>query len=256
MSSEENYCWGLSSTQIEQVFRESTELVCLMRLGHNFSRVNSKWKEVLGWEETELLKCSYLNFIHPGDIEKTVEYENHFIPTGFYNRWRCKDGTYRYLSWTGLAPMGSSPRTERPTFSIVRDITLEFIAKEAREAKVNLLSEQLEFNNSMIQSISDLTRLYLGPLLYLVEAIDGDNLVDLVRHFVQLTGSSFGLLVQEPKKETHVLLRDLVFSSYRSIPFLSEPQVGNSFLLFALSSFIFPRNRSYFCWSSYLALTI
>jgi len=184
-----------------------------MKLGHNFFRVNSKWKQVLGWEEEELLGCSYLSFIHPEDLEKTLEYEKNFIPTGFYNRWRCKDGTYRYLSWTGISPVGSSAQKERPSFSIVRDITIDIIVKEEHKKQIQLLNERLMFNNKVVQAISDLTKLYLGPLATLTEGPE-DNLEALINHFVRLTDSGFGLLIQEPKEEIiHISQKDLLFSN-------------------------------------------
>lgn len=192
------YSWGLNREQIEREFKiDSKQMVCITQLGHHLSRINHYWKIALGWEEDELLSGSYLRFIHPEDVEKTLEYDKHFIPTGFWNRWRCKDGSYRYLSWIGLAPVGvSSSVGERSTFSIVQDVTLEMILQEQKENQIRLLNDQLAFNKDVIHSILSITQLYLGPLANLGGG-DDINSDDLVRHFIRLTESDFGFLVQQ-----------------------------------------------------------
>jgi len=226
--------WGLNRQQIENEFRiNSKQMVCTTQLGHRFSRVNSYWKTVLGWEEEELLSGSYLRYIHPDDIEKTLEYDNHFIPTGYLNRWRCKDGSYRYLSWISLAPVGiSSSVGERATFSIVQDVTLDVILREEKENQIRMLNEQLDFNNGVIHSIKSITELYLGPLASL--GLDEVNFDDLINHFIRLTESSFGFLVQQHSlsPSLSVLQQRVVYSSENTPWIFSEAQVGLIFICF------------------------
>ena len=220
--------WGLNCQQIENEFRiNSKQMVCTTQLGHRFSRLNSYWKVILGWEEEELLSGSYLRFIHPEDIKKTLEYDNHFIPTGFFNRWRCKDGSYRYLSWISLAPVGvSSSVGERATFSIVQDVTLEVILQEQKENQIRILNEQLAFNNEVFHSIQGITKLYLGPLASL--GADEINFDDLIKHFIGLTESSFGFLVQQQSlgPSLSVAQQRVVWSTGTTPLIFSADQVG------------------------------
>jgi PAS domain S-box-containing protein len=86
--------WGLTQVQIKEAFEHSQDFVCLLQFGGSLQQVNSKWSEVLGWSEDELLSRPYIEFVHPKDVAKTLTYEKGFIPVGFENRLRCKDGSY------------------------------------------------------------------------------------------------------------------------------------------------------------------
>jgi len=137
-----------------------------------------------------------MRFLHPDDVAKTLEYESHFMPSGFYNRWMCKDGTFRYLSWTGLSPV-SQPNL---TFSIVRDITLERLLQEHSDVKIKILNDQLQFRSAVARAVQEIQQMYLGPLASNLCSTDG--LQPVVSHFVRLTGSAFGVLRQGTESPT------------------------------------------------------
>jgi PAS domain S-box-containing protein len=65
--------------------------------------VNPAWTQVLGWQESELLGLNLFEFIHPDDRERTragvsKSSSGHAYPR-FDNRYRHKDGSYRWISW-------------------------------------------------------------------------------------------------------------------------------------------------------------
>src|SRR5205823_5016528 len=66
-----------------------------------FKRLNPAWERILGYTRAELLREPFLSFVHPDDREAT-QAEAAKIATGvdtisFENRYRCKDGSYRWL---------------------------------------------------------------------------------------------------------------------------------------------------------------
>ncbi|AWN51075.1 PAS domain S-box protein [Methylobacterium sp. 17Sr1-1] len=66
--------------------------------------VNPAWTAVLGWREDELLGRTIFEFIHPDDVAHTIEgakasSEGHAY-SRFENRYRCKDGSYRWITWS------------------------------------------------------------------------------------------------------------------------------------------------------------
>lgn len=71
-----------------------------------FLETNPAWKAVLGWSDAELHKITFLDFLHPDDIPGTTTlFENMKKGTPalhFENRYRCKDDSYRWISWVAV----------------------------------------------------------------------------------------------------------------------------------------------------------
>lgn len=85
-------------------FEFSNEMLCLANFEGYFTRVNAAWTRTLGWSARELTSRPYIDFVHPDDLEATNR-EAALLATGNYetiwfeNRYRCVDGTYRWLAW-------------------------------------------------------------------------------------------------------------------------------------------------------------
>lgn len=78
-------------------------LVAVLDLDGRFARLNPAWKELLGWDERELLGQSFEGVVHPDDLGATraiVATRFDGVTLGFENRLRHRDGSYRWFSWT------------------------------------------------------------------------------------------------------------------------------------------------------------
>ena len=69
-----------------------------------FKRLNPAWERTLGFTVDEMLAEPFVSFVHPDDRERTGA-EALRIGTGtntvtFENRYRCSDGSYKWLLWT------------------------------------------------------------------------------------------------------------------------------------------------------------
>jgi len=114
----------------ERVFTSSLDLQCVAGFDGYFKRLNPAWTRTLGYTMEELLAKPWLDFVHPDDREVTMAkaQQSH---TGvqifsFENRYRHKDGSYRWLQWT------ANPSLERQlTYASARDVTEYRKAKEA-----------------------------------------------------------------------------------------------------------------------------
>ena len=86
-----------------------------------FKRINPRFSELLGYSDLEILSRPFLDFVHPEDRASTVaemEKLSYGLPTiNFENRYRCQDGTYRWLSWK------ARPFGENLIYAVARDIT-------------------------------------------------------------------------------------------------------------------------------------
>lgn len=113
----------------------SHDLFCLASYDGYFLVLNPAWERTLGWTLHELKARPYLSFVHPDDLDRT-EAEAAMLAAGgstvwFENRYRCRDGSYRWLLWS----VASWPARQR-LYAVARDITPWKDSEEAlRRAK-------------------------------------------------------------------------------------------------------------------------
>jgi PAS domain S-box-containing protein len=104
-----------------------------------FETSNPAWKSLLGWSEEEVASMSIFELLHPDDVERTrggFQLTQQGQPAiRFPNRYRCKDGSYRWISWVGIPEDGM-------VYCSGRDITEEKAA-EAERDRLWTLSEDM-----------------------------------------------------------------------------------------------------------------
>ena len=105
-----------------------------------FETSNPAWKSVLGWSEEEVAALSIFELLHPDDVERTRVGFN-LTQIGqpalrFQNRYRCKDGGYRWISWVGVPEDGM-------VYCTGRDITEEKAAEAERDQLWTLSEDML-----------------------------------------------------------------------------------------------------------------
>lgn len=86
-------------------FALSNDLYCTANRDGHFTRLNPAWERILGWEEEEMLRRPWLDFVHHEDIENTIHAAETMQArsiSGFENRYRAKDGRWLWLRWTSM----------------------------------------------------------------------------------------------------------------------------------------------------------
>jgi PAS domain S-box-containing protein len=121
----------------ERFFSLSLDLFCVAGMDGYFRRVNQAFSAVLGYSIEELLQRPFLELVHPDDREATSAQLAGLArgePTErFENRYRCRDGSYRWLQWV------AAPFTERQLcFAAARDVTREKQDEEALREQARL----------------------------------------------------------------------------------------------------------------------
>ena len=123
----------------ERDFDLSVDLLCLAGVDGYFKVLNSSWERTLGWSSDELMSRPYLDFVHPDDRDATAveaaKLAAGFQSVHFRNRYRCRDGSYRWLAWTATPALANGT-----IYAGARDVTSAVLAEEQRHA---LLREQL-----------------------------------------------------------------------------------------------------------------
>jgi putative two-component system response regulator len=139
--------------------RECTlDLIATANYDGYFTDVNPAFTRTLGFTAAELLAAPFTEFVHPDDLEPTLaavvqQTEEGRDVLSFQNRYRTKDGSYRWLEWT------SSPDPAgRELIAVARDITdrkrLEELEGEylhRLEADVRERTKELNRRNSELE---------------------------------------------------------------------------------------------------------
>jgi PAS domain S-box-containing protein len=133
----------------DRIWNVSQDLLVVTDRNGVWQTVNPAWTRTLGWSEAELLNRTSEWLEHPDDngltqaqlgklgtIETTVRFES---------RFRHKDGSYRWLSWTGVADKGRN-------YAVARDVTAEKAAAERLRA-----TEEALLQSQKMEAVGQLT---------------------------------------------------------------------------------------------------
>ncbi len=132
----------IKSEQINKFFNVSLDMLCIADTYGYFRQLNPEWETTLGYPINELIGKQFFDFIHPDDIEptakavKTLSEQKEIL--NFINRYRCKDGTYKWIEWKSY-PAGNI------IYAAARDITER--KKKEEELKLNLEHQKLVLNS-------------------------------------------------------------------------------------------------------------
>jgi PAS domain S-box-containing protein len=97
-----------------------------------FQRLDPAFTRAFGYTETELLAAPFVTFVHLEDRAATraeLDKLGRGEPAlGFENRFRRRDGAYRWLAWTAV------PTPEGLVYAAARDITARRLADGRADA--------------------------------------------------------------------------------------------------------------------------
>ncbi|MFB1489602.1 MULTISPECIES: response regulator [unclassified Thiocapsa] len=114
---------GLVNARTEELnrfFTTGLDMFCIVNAEGSFLRVNPEWERTLGYPPEELEGHPFIDFVHPQDRDATLEATRRLNAQGtildFENRYRCRDGSYRWIEWRSF-PSGEL------IYAAARDVT-------------------------------------------------------------------------------------------------------------------------------------
>ena len=169
--------------ELDRFFSLSLDMLCIAGFDGYFKRVNPAWTRVLGYTTDEMLAQPYMNFVHPDDRNPTSEAAGTLNIGGqviaFENRYRAKDGSYRWLEWSSVP----YPH-ERTIYGAARDIT------ERKEAKATIARYSKDLAEARKAQAADASR-----LARLVSELEVRNLLNVVHDALQTSDAPLAIEV-------------------------------------------------------------
>jgi PAS domain S-box-containing protein len=133
----------------DRIWNVSQDLLVVADRNGVWQTVNPAWTKTLGWSEAELLNRTSEWLEHPDDGGIT---RSHVKKLGanettvkFESRFRHRDGSYRWLSWTGVSDRDRN-------YAVARDVTAEKAAAERLKA-----TEEALLQSQKMEAVGQLT---------------------------------------------------------------------------------------------------
>jgi PAS domain S-box-containing protein len=159
----------VKTQELDQFFNVALELLCIANTDGYFLRLNPMWAKTLGYSEAELLSHQFLDFVHPEDRDSTLAAISDLSAQKqvwhFENRYRCRDGRYRWIEWNSF-PSGNR------IYAAARDVT------ERRQVEAALRLSEDKFSKAFHTSPDSININRLNDGVY----------VDVNEGFTRLTG--------------------------------------------------------------------
>lgn len=132
--------------ELDRYFTSSLDLLCIADSKGTFHRLNPEWEKTLGYKLDELIGTNFLTYIHPDDLQSTIDkisvLSDQKAVLDFANRYKCKNGSYRWIEWRSY-PSGEF------IYAVARDITeRKIVEKQLMENEYILKQQNEELNKS------------------------------------------------------------------------------------------------------------
>ena len=186
----------------ETFFATSLDLLVIRDAGLKIVKVNQAWEKVLGYRAQELEGQPMLSFIHPDDVASShaqmQRAQTEKDVKGIINRYRCRDGGYRYLEWR-------AHQEGDLVYGVARDVT-ERRAIEAEMAEAKAAAEAAnKAKSEFLANMSHELRTPLNAIIGFSEVMKGEIFGSLNPRYAE-----YALLIHRSGEHLLALITDIL----------------------------------------------
>src|SRR5262249_14292241 len=129
--------------------------LCIAGFDGYFKLLNPAWQATLGFTQEDLLAQPHLEFVHPEDREATRKETAKLTTDGavvaLENRYRCKDGSYKRLSWKAV-PFADA----QLVYAVARDVSERKRVERRRAAEhavTRVLADSAKLGEALLETL-------------------------------------------------------------------------------------------------------
>jgi PAS domain S-box-containing protein len=167
--------------QSDRVFNVALDMFCIAGFDGYFKYLNPAWERTLGWTTAELMAKPWLEYVYPEDKSKTENVKSVLVDGKevyqFENRYMCKDGSVKWLSWN------SQPYADESIMiGAARDITQsKRVESQLIDAKIRA-EESDRLKSAFLANMSHEIRTPMNGVIGFSDLLRNDDLSSEERH--------------------------------------------------------------------------
>jgi PAS domain S-box-containing protein len=179
---------------IDRFFALSLDLMMIANDEGHFVRVNPAFERLLGYSPQELIGKPFTDFIHPDDLEPTLQRYSEQTAGGkvnsFENQYRHTDGSYRWVLWSATAT------EDGLIYATGRDVTERRQMEEDLRASREQALEASRLKSEFVANMSHEIRTPLNGVVCMSELLLETELESDQREYAAVTLTSAEALMR------------------------------------------------------------
>jgi two-component system, sensor histidine kinase and response regulator len=176
------------------LFELALDMLCIAGFDGYFKLVNPAWQRVLGYTADELTSKPWLDFVHPDDLEATITEGKKLLKGGdvirFRNRYRTKDGTYKWFSWMATPHFESGM-----IYGVAKDITENKRIEEELEQARSQAEAATRAKSEFLANMSHEIRTPMNGIIGMTELVLDSKLTNEQRDYMKTVRDSADALL-------------------------------------------------------------
>ncbi|WP_445504314.1 PAS domain S-box protein [Microvirga sp. G4-2] len=132
--------------QRSRTWQVSPDLLGVANATGYVTSLNPAWEQTLGWTQEQIARTPFVDLLHPDDIGPTLAAFDKLRQgepvLRFENRYRAKDGSYRWISWVAV-PEGEEFYCSGRNVTVEKEQAAELAERRAELDRLWTLSEDM-----------------------------------------------------------------------------------------------------------------
>jgi PAS domain S-box-containing protein len=145
---------ALNAEGVDRFFAISPGLLSVAGFDGYFKFLNPAWEKALGYSIAELCAKPFLELVHPDDrakaMDEALEIRGKETVFRFKNRYRCADGSYRWLEW-----MATPSPAHQLIYASARDVTKSALMEQGLRGSYHRLKQLVAARDVRLRAYSD-----------------------------------------------------------------------------------------------------